>query len=272
MAQDTTKNNFIKEGMIGAGQHKMFTVLLILMLLIAGGIIGFLVNESDLMNNEEDDNGAATDVFYQPTIDPSNFIGMIDNTYMPMVPGSTYIYDATSDSEVQHIEVIVTNETKIILGVQCVVVRDTVKVAGLVVEDTFDWYAQDLSGNVWYFGEDSKTYENGNFVSSSGSWEAGVDGALPGIVMLADPLAGVTYRQEYYQGEAEDMAEVLVLNTTATVPTGSYDHVLKTREWSALDPGAVEDKYYAQGIGCVLEVTVSGGSERVELVGYVPGP
>jgi hypothetical protein len=119
---------------------------------------------------------------------------------------------------------------------------------------------------VWYFGEDTKEYENGEVVSTSGSWEAGVDGALPGIIMKAVPQVGDSYRQEYYAGEAEDMAEVLSLSETAAVASGSYENLLKTKEWTPLEPGLLEHKYYAAGIGMVLEVVVEGGSGRIELV------
>ena len=120
---------------------------------------------------------------------------------------------------------------------------------GNLTEKTFDYYAQDKKGNVWYFGEDTKEYENGKVVSTKGSWEAGVDGAKPGFIMQADPKVGETYRQEYYEGEAEDMAKVLSLSESVTVPYGSFDQVLVTKEWTPLEPGLVEHKYYAPGVG-----------------------
>jgi hypothetical protein len=157
------------------------------------------------------------------------------------------------------------------MGVTCMVVRDTVSTGGQVIEDTWDWYAQDVHGNVWYFGEDTKEFENGKVVSTEGTWEGGVGGARPGIVMLADPQVGLTYHQEYLKGVAEDMAQVLDLSTNATVPAGSYGHAVQTKEWTPLQPKVLENKYYVAGIGCVLEVTVKGGTDRVELVEYVPG-
>jgi hypothetical protein len=199
---------------------------------------------------------------YAPVIDPANFVSVIDNPYMPLVPGTTFIYEGKTEKGNEHNEVYVSSETKVILGVTCVVVKDKVMVDGALEEQTLDWYAQDKQGNVWYFGEDSKEYQNGKAVSTEGSWEGGVDGALPGIVMQASPTIGETYRQEYYKGEAEDWAEVLSLTETATVPTGSYKDLLMTNEWSALDnPPVYEHKYYAKGIGFIMTQYVEGGYE-----------
>ena len=138
-------------------------------------------------------------------------------------------------------------------------------VDGELAEETFDWYAQDNDGNVWYFGEDSKEYEEGEVVSTEGSWEAGVDGAKPGIIMKANPQIGDSYRQEHYPGEAEDLGEVIRLNESASVPRGSYDGVLVIQEWSPLEPDVIEHVYYAPGIGVILEEVVEGGARRVEL-------
>ena len=149
---------------------------------------------------------------------------------------------------------------------KCVVVDDKVWLDDELIEVTLDWYAQDKDGNVWYMGEDSKEYEDGKVVSTAGSWEAGIDGAKPGIIMLAIPVVGVVYRQEYYKGEAEDKAEVLSLNESVTVPFGSYENCLRTKDWNPLDMETIEEKYYAPGVGVVLEVMVKGGDERVELI------
>ncbi len=203
---------------------------------------------------------------YDPVINPADFVAQINNQYLPMSPGTTFIYDGESEDGKEKIEVNVTHETKEILGVTCVVVRDRVWIDGELVEDTFDWFAQDKDGNVWYFGEDSKEYEGGKVVSTEGSWEAGVDGAKPGIIMKGNPQVGDAYRQEYYEDEAEDMAEVLSLNESISVPYGSFENCLKTQEWTPLEPDVVENKYYAPGVGVVLEVAVEGESERIELV------
>src|SRR3954462_2004891 len=132
---------------------------------------------------------------------------------------------------------------------------------GKLIEKTFNYYAQDKKGNVWYFGEDTREYKNGKVTSTKGSWEAGVDGAKPGIIMQAHPKVAQSYRQEYYKGEAEDMAKVLSLNESVTVPYGSFDRVLKTKEWTPLEPSYVEHKYYAPGVGQVY----GGGLELVDV-------
>jgi hypothetical protein len=151
------------------------------------------------------------------------------------------------------------------------VVHDDVSADGKVIEDTYDWYAQDRWGNVWYLGEDTKEFDNGK-VSTEGSWEAGVDGAQAGVVVPANPEVGLAYRQEYYAGEAEDAGEVLSLTEQANVPFGSYQDVLKTKDWTPLEPHVVENKFYAQGIGPVLALQVSGGASREVLLSFEPGP
>jgi len=203
---------------------------------------------------------------YRKEIDPADFVERVNNRYFPLTPGTTFVYEGETEDGTVRIEDYVTHETKQILGVTCVVVRNRVIENGDLVEETFDWYAQDKDGNVWYFGEDAKEYEAGVVVSTKGSWEAGVDGAMPGIIMEANPQVGDFYRQEYYKGEAEDMAEVLSLTEYASIIYGSLDNLLMTREWTPLEPGIVEHKYYAPGVGLILEVMVEGGSERVELV------
>lgn len=210
--------------------------------------------------------GARSGESYSPNIDPANFVAKVDNEYFPLKPGTTYVYEGKTEEGTERNEVTVTGDTRQVMGVDCTVVWDRVWVDGKLAEGTYDWYAQDKAGNVWYFGEDSKEYENGKVVSTKGSWEAGVDGAKPGIIMQADPRVGETYRQEYYEGKAEDMAKVLSLNESATVPYGSYDHLLLTKDWNPLEPGVVEQKYYARGVGNVLEVGVKGNSDRVELI------
>jgi hypothetical protein len=182
-----------------------------------------------------------------------------------------WIYETKTGDGTERDVVEVTNITKVIMGVTCVVVADTVSIDGSNIEVTADWYAQDQRGNVWYFGEYSTEYEGAKVVSHAGSWEAGVGGAKAGIVMLADPEVGLSYRQEYLKGEAEDMAQVLNLDATSIVPYGAYDHVLQTKELTPLEPKVAEDKFYAPGIGCVLEVGVKGGSDRTELIEYYPG-
>ena len=182
---------------------------------------------------------------YAPHINPADFTTTIDNKYFPLKPGTTFVYEGGA----QHSEMTVTHDTKKVMGVQCVVVEDKEWEDGKLIERTYDWFAQDKKGTVWYFGENTKEYENGKVVSTKGSWEAGVDGAKPGIIMQADPKVQESYRQEYYPGEAMDMAKVLSLNASVTVPYGSFDHALETREWTPLQPGFSEKKYYVRGVG-----------------------
>ena len=161
-----------------------------------------------------------------------------------------------------------TRQTRNILGVTCIVVRDIVKVDGSVKEDTVDWFAQDRAGNVWYFGENTAEYVDGLITSIAGGWEAGVQGAKPGIIMFAQPAVGKVYRQELFLGEAEDAAGVLALNETVTVPAGTYTQCLKTEDFTPIDPGNTEFKYYAPGIGNVLTINPDTG-KRVELISIV---
>lgn len=201
-------------------------------------------------------------------LDPADFTTEIDNRYWPMRPGTRRTYREL-DEEGNELRVVVTvsSETKRIAnGVTARVVRDTVTRDGELVEDTLDWYAQDAEGNVWYLGEDTAEFEDGEVSSRAGSFEAGVDGALPGIAMPADPRPGLRYRQEYYEGQAEDNGEVLSTAEQAEVPAGHYRDVLLTRDTIANEPDVLEYKLYAPGVGPVLVFGVSGGGGREELV------
>jgi hypothetical protein len=199
---------------------------------------------------------------YPGPVNPADFVAGVDHPYWPLTPGVTLIYEGESEDGPERIVVEVLEETKMILGVACTIVRDRVFLEGELIEDTFDWYAQDKEGNVWYFGEDVQNFENGVFVDSDGAWESGVDGATPGIIMKADPEAGDQYRQEFWAGEAEDMAEFLSHNESVTVPAGTFDNCWKIMEWTPLEPDIVAHKFYAPGIGSVLEVHVEGEHER----------
>jgi hypothetical protein len=200
-------------------------------------------------------------------IDPDNFVRVIDNPYFPLEPGTKFIYEGESEGTPTREVMTVTSETKEILGVTTTVVHHLAYEDKVLVEETFDWFAQDVDGNVWYFGEDTKEFdENGNVISTEGSWEAGVDGAEAGIIMLADPQVGDRYYQEFYRGEAEDQAKVLQLDASICVRYGCFDNVIVTREWTRLEPGVVEYKYYAEGVGFIYGEMVKGGEEQIELV------
>jgi len=202
------------------------------------------------------------DPYYAPVVAPADFTAAVDASLFPLPPGSTWSY--AGGAETGEVEVLA--ETRTVMGVPCTVVHDVVYEDGEVVEDTLDWYAQDALGNVWYFGEDSSEIDAGSVVSKEGSWEAGVDGALPGYVMLADPLAGLRYRQEYAVCEAEDMAEVVAVDQTVTVPAGTFTGCVEFHEWTDLASGSDETKYFCPGVGLVLEIDDEG--QRIELTAY----
>ena len=184
---------------------------------------------------------------YHPAIDPSNFTHAVNNPYFPLVPGTTTIFGEKDGDDTLERRVTVTHDTKMVMGVKCVVVRDLVTIKGEVEEDTYDWYAQDKQGTVWYFGEATKESKGGGRISTEGSWEAGVNGQ-PGIIMPAHPAPGAPYRQEYSPNVAEDMGQIAAVNESVTVPFGSFTGCVHTKEWSMLESGT-EKKWYAKGIG-----------------------
>ena len=201
------------------------------------------------------------------TLDPADFTVRIDHPYWPMRPGDRWVYREVEDGERQRIVTTVTHRTKKIAnGVTARVVHDVASRRGRVIEDTYDWYAQDREGNLWYLGENTKELRRGRVVSRAGSWEAGVRGAQPGVILPAHPAVGQEYRQEYLRGEAEDNGRILSIDEQAQVPYGHFSRVVMTRDWSPLEPRLLEHKFYARGVGPVLEVTVSGGSGRTSLV------
>ncbi|HSM01992.1 MAG TPA: hypothetical protein VK960_06090 [Acidimicrobiia bacterium] len=217
-------------------------------------LVGFLFVAS-CSSAEPIDPGDGGD--YRFTLTAADFVDGIDNPWLPLRPGSRWVYEGGGET----IVVEVLHETRVVMGITATVVRDTVTEQGDLVEDTFDWFAQDIEGNVWYLGEESVEYRNGEPVSTAGSWEAGVDGALPGIIMPANPRTGMAYRQEYYPDEAEDMAEIIRVGDRITVPFGTFEDVLVIREWTPLSPRNDELKYFAALIGLIKE---SGGAELVE--------
>jgi hypothetical protein len=205
---------------------------------------------------------------YDPVIDPAQFVAGVTNTLFPRTVGTvmTYVNNPVGDT-VESVEV--TNDTKTILGVTCMVVHDSVEVNGQLTEDTLDYFAQDVAGNVWYFGELSMTLVDGQLASLEGSWTAGVDGAKPGIIMEAAPAMNDTYRQEFSLGVSEDAATVLSLAASATVPFGSFSNCLETLDFSPLEPASSEQKFYVPGVGLVLEIDLETG-ERNELTSVTP--
>ena len=200
-------------------------------------------------------------------IDPGDFVREVNNEFFPLKPGTRFIYRGESEGTPTRDVMIVTHKTKEILGVITTVVHHLNYEDGVLIEDTFDWFAQDKDGNVWYFGEDTKELdEDGNVISTAGSWEAGVDGAEAGIIMLANPQVGDSYSQELAPGVAEDMAEVIGFEDSLCVKFGCFEDVLVTKEWTPLEPDIVEHKYYAEGVGFIFGIMVEGGEEQIELV------
>ncbi len=191
----------------------------------------------------------------------------VDNAWFPLRPGTTYVYRGVKDGERARDVLTVTNRTTRIDGAACTVVQDRLYLAGRLRERTTDWYTQDRRGNVWYFGEQTAELDrNGRVLNTDGTWRAGRDGAKPGIYMPARPRIGQSARQEYLRGEAEDHFRVLSLRAGVRVPYIASTRALLTKEWTPLEPGVVDHKLYVRGIGTVLEQTVKGGDERLELV------
>ena len=197
----------------------------------------------------------------------THFGASVTNPWFPLRPGSVYRYRGEKDGEPSREVMTVTHRTKTIDGAKCVVVSDLLYIRGKLEERTEDYYTQDGKGNVWYFGEKTAELDaNGNVKNTSGSWMAGVHGAKPGIFMFAHPRVGHSARQEYLKGEAEDHFQIVAKGVVATVPFKAFRGAMLTKEWTPLEPGVIDHKYYARGIGTVLEQTVKGGSERNELV------
>ncbi|MCC7294041.1 MAG: hypothetical protein IT449_18425 [Phycisphaerales bacterium] len=202
---------------------------------------------------------------YDPGIDPSDFVAGVDNPYFPLTPGTTYVYEQHDDEGVEHQELTVTHDTRVILGVTCIQVHDVVALNGVVIEDTLDWYAQDARGNVWYFGEIAMNFDDGWLTDVDGSWIGGVHRAKPGIIMQADAQTGNVYRQEFDLGNAEDVAGVLSLIESVDVPYAHFDGCMLTEDYTPIEPDAREHKFYASGIGQVLTINLQTGA-RLELI------
>jgi hypothetical protein len=196
---------------------------------------------------------------------PRDFVKVVDNPYLPFVPGTRWVYQGHGEEAGERNVVTVLHRTKVIEGITATVVHDVVKEGGKVTEDTHDWYAQDRLGNVWYLGELSREF-HGDQVDTSGSWRAGVGGGQAGIVMPADPVLNRSYAQEFEPGDAEDQAKVIDLDGQVGVPFGHFDHVRVTSESSALEPRVIELKYYAKGVGVTTEIQTSPRFARTALV------
>jgi hypothetical protein len=210
--------------------------------------------------------GGATPAGPCTVLDPAGFVGTIDNPYYPLPVGRTLVYRGVRDGQTQVDRVTVTNETKVIGGVTATVIRDVAKHGSTLLEETTDWYAQDAQGNVCYLGEDTKAYLPNGQVDTSGSWEAGVNGAVSGVIMEANPQIPDSYRQEYLAGEAEDTAWIVGRGGSLQIPFGTVHNVLTSLEHTALEPNVIDQKVYAPGLGIVLEQAIAGGQEVAKLV------
>ena len=195
---------------------------------------------------------------YNPKIKPDDFTSAVDNPFFTLVPGTTFVYESQTEEGLERVETSITEDKRVVMGVKTTVVWDREWLDNELVEDTRDWYAQDREGNVWYFGEFSQLFENGQLVGTSGSWEAGIDGAKPGIIMKATPKVGDIYRQEFYEGVAEDMAEVIEIGIPVMTDFEYFSNCLKTKEWTPLESDSTEFKYYCLKINnLVMEEKVS---------------
>lgn len=204
------------------------------------------------------------DKSYKPNVDPAKFTKSthISNPYFPVTAGKKYIYEGETADGMERIVEGRLNTTKTILGITCIVVNFKAYLDGTLIEEAYDWYAQDNEGNVWYFGEAVDNYDStGALENHKGSWEAGVDGAQPGTIMPAYPQAGMAYREEYYFNHAEDEAKILETGLTVTIPFGTFTNCIKTKNFTALEPDLNENKYYAPGLGLVKEVNLADNTE-----------
>jgi hypothetical protein len=214
------------------------------------------------------DSSSPSAPLYDPGI-PTSWAAAVTNPFFPLLPGARWEYEGETGDGTETIIVEVLANVRVVNGVVATTVHDQVFLDGSLIENTFDWYAQDSDGNVWYLGEDSEEVENGVVLNKAGSWEWGVDGALPGIYMWADPWShiGEEYRQEYYRSQAEDWAKVLSVTAPVNVPYGQLQNCVQTEDWNALvgRPQSLEHKFYCAGIGITLEYAVDEPGERIEL-------
>ena len=214
--------------------------------------------------NCKKDSPRLIDSNYKPDVSPAKFTNStnITNPYYPLAAGKKYIYEGQTDEGLERVEEQRLSTTKTILGITCIVGYFKAYVNNKLVEETWDWYAQDNDGNLWYFGEEVNNFNpDGSLKDHGGSWEAGKDGAQPGLIMPAILQVGYKYREEYYFNHAEDEAEIIGTGLTVTIPLGTYTNCIKTKNWTALEPDAMENKIYAPGIGLIKEINITDNFE-----------
>jgi hypothetical protein len=203
---------------------------------------------------------------YEPVLNPRDFVRVIDNPYYPLPVGRTLIYRGVRDGQTQTDRVYVTSGTKVLEGITATAVSDVARHNGKLLEKTTDWFAQDKQGNVWYLGEDTAAYLPNGQIDRSGSWQAGMRDGEPGIIMLAHPQIPDAYRQEFLRGQAEDTAWIVNKGGSVRVPFGVVHHILTSLEFTRLEPGVIDQKIYAPGIGIVRELSQKGPLEVARLV------
>lgn len=233
---------------------------------IAAASLLLTLTACDSASTKEDD----FEVTYSPPFEPAGFQPAVTNPYFPLPVGATWRFEAETDEGTEEIVVEVTDDIRTVAGVEATVLRDRVYLDGELIEDTFDWFGQDAEGNVWYLGEETAEYENGEVVSTEGSWEADVDGAVAGIIMPASPSVGQAYYQEFDEGEAEDRGRVVAVGREVTVPAGTFSDCVETEDTTPLEPDVLEHKFYCPGVGTVLEVDLVEEVEVPLLEYHIP--
>ncbi|MBS3081152.1 PepSY domain-containing protein [Candidatus Pacearchaeota archaeon] len=244
----------------------IYLTIALLIVVVIDMLFLFWYANNPYQNNKEKFLNEKINEIYNPVINPQQFSSHITNQYFSLTPGKKMIYESKTEEGLEKIEVYIMNETKTVNGVETRVVWDRVWLNDELIEDTKDWYAQDNEGNVWYFGEESKEIIDGIIVSTKGSWEAGINGAKPGVIMKAAPNIGDKYRQEYYKGEAEDWGEVLAINENVRVSYREFTNCIKTRDYTPLEPNVNEHKYYCPEVGGVVLEEEVNGEEKAELI------
>ena len=210
--------------------------------------------------------GGGSSVSYEPVLSPANFVGVIDNPYFPLPVGRTLIYRGIKDGQSMVDTVTVTNQTKVIEGITATAVSDVSTHESTVLEKTTDWYAQDATGTVWYLGEDTSAFNPNGTVDTSGSWQSGVNDGEPGIIMESNSQIPDAYRQEYAAGNAEDTAWIVNTSGSITIPLGRVHNVLTSLEFARIEPGVIDQKIYAPGLGIAVERSMTGPLEVDRLV------
>jgi hypothetical protein len=233
-------------------------VLVVLTAAVSAGVIAAVVPWATA--------GTSAHHGYEPVLNSKDFVRVISNPYYPLPVGRILVYRGVRDGQTQIDRVHVTSHTKVIEGITATAVSDIARHNGRLLEKTTDWFAQDKRGNVWYLGENTAAFLPNGKLDRSGSWQAGVHDGEPGIIMLAHPQVPDAYRQEFLRGQAEDTAWIINRGGSVKVPFGVQHHIITSLEFTRLEPGVIDQKIYAPGIGIVSELAVRGPVEISRLV------